>query len=125
MSKCKDCHKAANKENRRKNIEYYLAYDKQRANDEHRVRARREYAQTERGKEKLLASRRAWQQRNPERRAAHIAVGNAVRDGRLVKPTKCEDCGMETRLQGHHDDYSKPLSVTWLCVECHSRRHLC
>lgn len=55
--------------------------------------------------------------RSPEKRAARIAVGNAVRDGRLRR-MPCEICG-SLRVQAHHDDYSKPLSVRWLCFKHH------
>jgi hypothetical protein len=54
-------------------------------------------------------------------RRAHIAVGNALRRGRLVRQA-CEVCGTTTRVQAHHDDYGKPLSVRWLCFT-HHREH--
>jgi hypothetical protein len=42
----------------------------------------------------------------------------AFRRGRITQ-TPCEHCGIEERLEMHHDDYSKPLEVRWLCVPCH------
>ena len=27
--------------------------------------------------------------------------------------------------QGHHNDYSKPLDVIWVCVSCHIEFHNC
>jgi len=89
--------------------------------------------------EKWLAQSRTWKAKNPERRAqlareyedrypekrrAHVAVCNAVRRGRLIKPTSCVDCGKEaTRIEAHHADYSKRLDVAWLCQQCHITRH--
>lgn len=60
-------------------------------------------------------------QRNPEKAKAWRAVSNAVRAGRLVR-APCEQCG-DARSQGHHDDYSKPLDVRWLCFSCHRKEH--
>lgn len=59
-----------------------------------------------------------------ERRRAQQRVRWAVYHGKLKKPTACERCHKETeRLQAHHDDYSKPLDVMWLCwtgaAPCH------
>lgn len=60
----------------------------------------------------------------PERAAARIALGNAVRDGRREKPDRCEECREPSpRIHGHHDDYSKPLEVRWLCSACHGAWH--
>jgi len=64
---------------------------------------------------------KAWQKRNPKKRSAHVAVSNAVRDGKLIKQP-CEVCG-ELKVQGHHDDYTKPLDVRWLCVSHHAEHH--
>ena len=65
---------------------------------------------------------RAYQADNPEKRAAHVAANNALRDGRIVK-LPCAFCGASDNLEAHHHDYSKPLDVTWLCRPCHRRFH--
>ena len=42
--------------------------------------------------------------------------------GRL-RPQPCERCGAAENIHAHHEDYSKPLDVTWLCPSCHGARH--
>lgn len=121
LNKCKECQKTAVKAARTAKLEYYREFDRQRANDPHRVAARNAYKQTERGKERLKAGQQAWMERNPEARAAHIIVGNAIRDGRL-KHGACRCCGDESH-HAHHNDYSDPLKVWWLCRECHRNFH--
>lgn len=71
----------------------------------------------------VIGKARAYQDSNPEKRAAHGAVNDAVRLGRLIKPMACETCAAIARLDGHHDDYSKPLEVRWLCRPCHLEAH--
>jgi len=47
----------------------------------------------------------------------------AIKKGVLVRPTHCEDCKRPYKgLHGHHEDYTKPLDVEWLCPPCHSKR---
>ena len=55
---------------------------------------------------------------------AHTTLHNAVRDGSIVKPGTCERCDVEKRVVAHHEDYSKPLMIEWLCSPCHRQRHL-
>lgn len=53
--------------------------------------------------------------------AAREAVAAEVQAGRL-KREPCERCG-EGKTQAHHDDYSNPLSVRWLCQKHHQEVH--
>jgi hypothetical protein len=68
-----------------------------------------------------------WATRHPERLAATKAVQAAVKSDRLVQSLVCESCGQlrarRRRLDAHHEDYSKPLSVRWLCQRCHQEHH--
>ena len=120
---CKECIRSMVRANRAKNADYYKQFDRDRANLPHRVQARKEYAQTEQGKEVALNNNRAWRSRNPASYQAHSMVNNAVRDGKLFKPSQCEGCNDETALHGHHCDYNKPLDVMWLCDPCHKQWH--
>ena len=54
---------------------------------------------------------------------AHCIVAVAIKEGKLVRPPKCESCNKECKPHGHHPDYSKPLEVKWLCQLCHRRIH--
>lgn len=49
------------------------------------------------------------------------ALNSAVARG-LIKREPCEVCG-EQRSEGHHDDYSKPFDVRWLCRQHHVDLH--
>lgn len=43
-------------------------------------------------------------------------------DARVLARACCEVCGA-ARVVAHHDDYSKPLAVRWLCRPHHLRHH--
>lgn len=123
-SRCKECHKQKVRENRAQNAEYYSAYDAKRFQEDPRVRARhKRYQETISGKLAVKRAREKWTRENPEKRAAHVILGNAVRDGRIDKPETCQNCGAGGRIHGHHHDYTKPLDVEWLCQQCHVNIH--
>lgn len=54
-------------------------------------------------------------------RLAVVALNQAVSRGE-VRRHDCVFCG-DHRSQGHHEDYSKPLQVVWLCQKHHQAVH--
>lgn len=122
LHSCKDCKRADAINVRNANIDYYRAYDQARANNPERVQAREDYAKTAEGISSANAAKIRFSERNPIAKKCATAVGNAVRDGRLIK-MPCEVCGSISRIHGHHDDYSKPLDVRWLCPKHHAEWH--
>jgi len=120
---CKVCYCKKAKSHRDSNSDYYREYDKRRALRPDRVEARAKYQKTEKGRERTSAAKKRWIENNVVKRGAHVLVGNAVRDGILVKPESCSRCGSSGKISAHHDDYSKPLEVRWLCSACHAEHH--
>ena len=57
-----------------------------------------------------------------EAQRARSSVLEAIRSGKLKKPTTCERCGQRGIIDGHHEDYKKPLVVIWLCRPCHGEK---
>jgi hypothetical protein len=50
---------------------------------------------------------------------------SAVRGGKLIKPGMCNNCLQQSdAIEAHHEDYSKPLEVIWLCNRCHIEVHI-
>ena len=123
-SKCKECARAMVKAARERNPEHYKAFDKARANRPDRVAARKAYQQTPEGKQAVARAHKSYQERAPERRAAHISVGNAIRDKRLIPWPKCAipECERE-KVEAHHPDYSRHLDVVGLCNAHHRAAH--
>lgn len=121
---CKECRKSEAKANRMKNIDYWREYDRARANNPDRVKARAEYAKTPEGIAAGCRAKKRWLRVNAKKRRVHCMVNNAIRDGTIVKPSFCEGCGTESqRIEGHHDDYDKPMEVRWFCSPCHKQWH--
>ena len=65
---------------------------------------------------------RARRARNREKPAAYRLVREAIKAGDLANPDRCEMCESPSVL-AHHEDYSKPLDVNWLCRPCHGKVH--
>lgn len=61
--------------------------------------------------------------KNKEKRKVYIVVMNAIAAGKLEKSNICEKCGIKCKTVAHHEDYSKPLGVNWVCRRCHGKLH--
>ena len=62
--------------------------------------------------------------RNRLKEFARNTINNLIQAGKLKRPLICSACrSSEFRIQAHHDDYSKPFIIRWLCTSCHSKLH--
>jgi len=104
IGKCKECNKIDVRENRAKRLGYYRKYDR------------------ERGNRQLPEYQIEYREKYPEKSRAHRILNYHVRVGNMSKKP-CEVCGTDKHIHGHHDDYSKPLDVRWLCAAHHKEHH--
>lgn len=63
-----------------------------------------------------------WQSKNRDKVAAHRTLNNAIAAGKISRQP-CARCGIELGVEGHHEDYTKPFEVIWLCKKHHGERH--
>ena len=119
---CTSCHRAATLArkllHRPEEIVARRAYNA--AHREERREASKKYR--EEHKEQLAAWQRGYRKRRGEATQAHREATKAMADGRLI-PCGCEECNATDKIDAHHDDYSKPLDVRWLCRSCHQKLH--
>lgn len=123
LNKCKECVKNRINKHREANVEYFRKYDKKRYLEQpHRKEvARRSFQKwVAKNPDGPTVVSREWRKRNPEKYKAQNAVNNAIRKGTL-KRQGCMVCG--EKAHAHHEDYSKPLEITWLCPAHHSELH--
>ncbi|HUS49338.1 MAG TPA: hypothetical protein VMZ91_04190 [Candidatus Paceibacterota bacterium] len=68
---------------------------------------------------KVRAGVKRWRKKYPKKRNAQAqAQGRIKLDGKI-----CEICNIEEAKHRHHEDYSKPLEVIFLCIKCHNKLH--
>lgn len=66
-----------------------------------------------------------WVIANRDKYNAQQKVARAIKNKSIIRPAACENCSRgETRIYGHHQDYTRPLDVNWLCGRCHRRVHV-
>jgi hypothetical protein len=107
LGKCKDCTKKDVQEHYQNNRVAIAEYDKQRNQRPERKRAR-------------VLSMRKRRLNSPLKHKAYYLVQRAIATGSLV-PQPCIKCG--AKAEAHHEDYSKPLDVMWLCFKHHREHH--
>lgn len=65
--------------------------------------------------------RRRWAREHKDQVNAMMRINNYIKGG-LVSKKPCEICGADNS-HAHHDDYTRPLSVRWLCPVHHKEWH--
>lgn len=121
--KYRESHRKANKKYRSSNQDKIKEY---RSTDEYRVihnRGNRKYKKTERGKEAVRRQCKRYREKYPEKVCARHLINNSVASGKTERPNHCTVCFKECTPEGHHEDYTKPLEVVWLCSQCHNNVH--
>jgi len=68
-----------------------------------------------------------WRQTHPLSGEARMksnarAYANVYQRRGKLRKEKCWECGAQN-AQKHHEDYSQPLQVAWLCPPCHQTHH--
>ena len=81
---------------------------------------RARYQASERYRRRQRENTAKWRRRYPEKIKAQNALQAEIRRGRMSRQP-CEVCG--AKAHAHHDDYTKPLDVRWLCPLHHARHH--
>lgn len=104
LGKCKRCTKVDVRARRKVNLQHYVDYDRERSKN-----PERQAAITKSSNQDPL---KVW---------ARQATKSALKRGVLVRQP-CEVCGDE-RSDGHHEDYTKPLEIRWLCRQHHMEAH--
>lgn len=72
-------------------------------------------------KEHGYTNEKKWIKENPIKSSAERKAQYAKKKGTLI-PKPCELC-LSTEVVMHHDDYSKPLEVRWVCRKHHREIH--
>jgi hypothetical protein len=67
------------------------------------------------------ALNKLWESKNREKALAHRKVETHVKLGNIQK-MPCERCG-SLNVHAHHENYSRPLEIMWLCPIHHKQRH--
>lgn len=109
INSCKECKKEYTKKNYKERFEFYQEYEKLRFRDKDR-------------KKHVVGYQRAHRKKYPEKYRAREAIATAI-DSKRINKQPCERCGQTNGIEAHHEDYLKPLDVTWLCRKHHRERH--
>lgn len=132
MRKCYGCKETKTQEYFSKNQDTCKvcqnAYAKKRRKlkKEHDATVRQKYRSTEEYKELHRKASKLYRQKNMAKSKCRDKLNSAIRWGRMTRGV-CSVCGLskdETRIEAHHEDYTKPLDVIWFCTKHHREYEL-
>lgn len=79
----------------------------------------RKYRNTEIGRKNIYKAVKKSTYKHWDKQKARAKLQYHILNGDITKPTVCSKCGKEGKIEGHHEDHSKPLDVIWVCKPCH------
>ena len=123
LNKCKQCVKARVDKYVKANPDKKKQWSRNYATSEAGLERAKSYLLTERGKAVSKNRAKNYRKNHPIRDRATYLVSYEIKCGRLIRPEVCSSCNAECKPHGHHDNYTKPLDVTWLCEPCHKKWH--
>lgn len=123
INNCKSCHN-------KRSVEW-TATNKERVNENNRKRAKQQSVKEARkkrytsevGRLKAREAMRRYREKRPMVEIAHRFVRLAIQKGLIKKESECSLCGSQNIIEAHHNDYTKPDVVQWLCKVCHEDWH--
>lgn len=79
----------------------------------------KKYRQTKEGKARIYEAVYRSMKNHREKQAARVKLNKALKKGVVIsKPCHCGK-----KAEAHHDDYTKPLEIKWLCRTHHANYH--
>lgn len=123
LNNCKSCHNARSIKWNKANKERINANNRARAKTDEVKQKRKKQYTSERGREIAREAVRRYRKRRPMVDAAHRFIRLAVEKGLIQRSNECTECGSSNTVEAHHDDYTKPDVVRWLCKACHETWH--
>jgi len=117
---CKDCYNKGRYTYAKNNIDMSRAWQRKYADSKKGTRVRGTYYKNNKSRLFEAFYKRAKKLPKEVIKAYSIVV-KAKRNGKLIQQY-CIECGNE-KSQAHHEDYSKPLEVIWLCRKHHAELH--
>lgn len=83
----------------------------------------KKYRATENGKKVFYKAVYRSIKKHQGKQNARYLLNRMVKEGKIERPKICSCCAKRKRVEGHHEDYTKPLIVVWVCRQCHFDIH--
>lgn len=125
---CKDCTKKRIQGYRQENIEQVREYDRKRGRTEEHNKMNRACSRSLKEKNpneykrQITKASQKYKRAHPDKRHTYSVVWNKLNSKKLIRKP-CEVCATILKVEAHHDDYSRPLEIRWLCKKHHMELH--
>ena len=113
----REYHKKWREENKEHCLEYSRKY-REKNKDKINTYLKKYRSENETYKLKHRKDAKRHRIKYPEEIKARNLANRKLKENKM-----CELCNNVLAREKHHQDYSKPLKVKWLCIACHKKIH--